>query len=316
MLARAAAEAAVALMLGGTLAARGWAGLLRVWGWAVPYLAFFLALELALGRRGAGAARVFSLGAAFALLYEGVYAKSVIDGVGLLGIDPASLAAACFDWGMLAVMAAHLVSRRSARRAAPGEPLGAHARLAAGALGLLCVGAAAVYLVKTRFGHYIAERMVGPTWLLTDVLFAAGAWRLSRAALAGDGDPAEPARWMYVLCAFASWVPGVQSVMTWGDEFSWPAAVIFLLVVGWTAACGWGFWRLWRGRGFVDETPTRDCALISYAAAWRVVGSAALLLAYSPGVFDERAAAAYAVLIDLPSRLAFSYAFLTSRLDV
>jgi len=66
----------------------------------------------------------------------------------------------------------------------------------------------------------------------------------------------------------------------------------------------------------VAEEPVKDSSLILYAAAWRVAGSIAIVLAYHPAIFDERAAEAYSVLIDLPSRALFSYAFLTSRLDV
>lgn len=312
MIPRAAAEAALALLLGGTLATRGWAGLLRAWDWLVPYLAFFLALELVLRRRAGGAARVLTLGAAFALLFEGVYRKSLLNGLGPLGVDAGALAAACLDWGMLAVMASHLVSRRRPRREAEPSRLGGVP--AAAALAALGACMAAVYLVKTRFGHYVAERMVGPTWLLTDVLFALGAWTLHRRAV--ERDPAEPPPWHYALCAYAVWAPAAQVLAAWGREFSWPGALTFMLGAAWTAGCGWGFWRLWRWRGAVDETPVRDSRTVLYAAAWRVAGSAAVLAAYHPAVFDERAAAAYAVLVDVPSRLAFSYAYLTARLDV
>lgn len=315
MLPRAAAEAVLAFLLGGTLATRGVAGLLRPWDWVVPYLAGFLALELLLRRRGArGAAQVFVLGAAFALVYEGVYAKSVLDGLGVLGAETGAVAAACFDWGMLAVLAAHLVSRRfprASRREEPGRP---GVALAGGVLIFLAFCMASVYLVKTWFGHYVAERGIGPTWLLTDVLFLAGAWLLGRRAL--EREDGEPPRWVYALCAFAVCAPAMQTFFTWADTFSWPGPLTFVIGSAWAAACAVGFWNLWRWRGAVDEAPVKDSPLVFYAAAWRVAGSAAVLLAYHPAVFDERAAAAYAVLVDLPSRAMFSYAFLTTRLDV
>ncbi len=312
MLPRAAAEAVIALLLGGTLATMGWAGLLRPWDWAVPYLAGFLALELLLNRRGGGAAKVFVLGAAFAFVYEGVYTKSVLDGLGILGIETGALAAACFDWGMLAVMAAHLVSRRFPRSSA--EPSAAGTVPAAGILGVLVFCMGIVYLVKTAFGHYIAANAVAPSWLVTDILLVAAAWVLGKRALSNE-DPVPP-RWAYVLCAFAVCAPLMQAFFTWADQFRWPGPLTFMLGAFWVAGCAIGFRNLWQGRHSVDAAPVSGSNLVVYAAVWRIAGSMAILLAYHPAVFDERAAAAYAVLVDLPSRAMFSYAFLTSRLDV
>lgn len=309
MLVRAVAGAALALLLGGALVARGWSGLLRPQDWAVPYLAFFLALELAL-RRGAGAARVFGLGAAFALLHEGVYAKTALDGVGLFGVDLPKTAMACFDWGMLAVMASHLAASRFPRGAESERGLQpALAKAALSALGAAMLG---VYAVKSYFGHYIGELQIGPAWLLTDVLFAAAAWALAAAALRRAPD--EPPPWMHALAAFVTWAPGMRLLFAWAQEFSWPGPLAFMLGAAWTAGTGWGFWQLWRWRGAVDETPLALSPVLLYAAIWRVAGGTALLLAYSPAVFDARAAAAYMLLVELPTRAAFAYAFLGSRL--
>ena len=215
---------------------------------------------------------------------------------------------------MLAVIAAHLVARRRPRRDGEEDP-GFLAMLPGGSV-LLFLGfcMALVYLVKTWFGHYIVERALGPTWLLTDILFCWLAWFIGRHALKADA--AEPARWMYLLCAFAVAAPGAQALFTWADRFVWPGPFTFLMVSSWLAVCGWGYWRLWRWRGLVAEEPVKDSSLILYAAAWRVAGSVAIVLAYHPAIFDERAAEAYSLLIDLPSRALFSYAFLTARLDV
>lgn len=314
MLARAAAHSVIALLLGGALATRGWAGLLSPWDWAVPYLAGFLALEVLLRRSDKNAARVFGLGAAFALLYEGVYGKSVIDGLGFFGVELGAVAAACFDWGMLAVIATHLLSRRFPRERDAQAP-GLLASLPAGGLlavlgGLMVV----VYLVKTWFGHYIAERGVGPTWLLTDVVFFIGAVALARQVLARED--AAPPLWTYVLCAFAVCAPAMQALFAWSFVFAWPAPLTFMLSAAWLFVCVLGFRNLWVARADVDETPLPGSPFILYAAAWRLVGSAVILMVFQPAFFDERAANSYALLVDLPSRALFAYAFLTSRLDV
>ncbi|MDX6768915.1 MAG: hypothetical protein SF051_05240 [Elusimicrobiota bacterium] len=314
MLPRAVAESVAALLLGGALVTRGPAGLLRFWDWAIPYLVLFLGLEQVLRRRQAGPAMVFGLGAAFGLLFEGVYRKTVLDAMGFLGIDTAALAAALFDWGMLAVLATHLYSTRFPRRS-PDETAGQESSLpAAAALSVLGAVMVLVYLVKTWFGHYIAERALGPTWLVTDILFAGGAVLLARRAL--DADPDEPSGWAYAGGGLVVWMPGVQTLFTWGESFAWPGAVTFLMGLSWTAAVGVGFRNLWAGRFAVYESRVRVSKIALYAAAWRVVGSLALLAAYAPAPFDENAAAAYAVLVDIPSRAAFCYAFLASRLEV
>jgi hypothetical protein len=312
MLPRAAAEAAAALLLGGALATRGWEGLTRFWDYAIPYGALFLCVELILRRKAAGAARVFFLGAAFACVYEGVYTKSVMDGLGFLGTDTAALAAALFDWGMLAVMAAHLLSARWPRPETVRSRWAAAP--AAAALAALTLVMIVVYLLKTAFGHYVVERAIAPTWLVSDLLFLAGAYQLFRRAL--DRDEDEFPGWVYALCGFATWAPGNEVLIEWGQRFAWPGVLTFMLCASWASAAAWGFYRLWRWRGVVSEAPVRVHPFVVYAAVWRVVGSIVLLSVYRPGLFDSRVASAYAVLVDLPTRLAFSYALLSSRLDV
>jgi hypothetical protein len=312
MFLRAAAEAVLALLLGGALATRGLPGLLRPWDYLVPFGALFLCLELILRRKEAGAARVFLCGLAFACVYEGVYTKSVLDGLGILGTDAASLIAALFDWGMMAVMAAHLVASRWPRPQEPESRWRAVPALAL--LGVILLAMLAVYLVTTAFGHYVAERTIGPTWMLSDILFAVAAYHILRRAL--DRDEGEFPAAIYALCGFSTWAPGNQILLEWSDRFAWPAVLTFLLCSAWAAGAAWGFYRFWRWRGVVDEKPVRAHRFILYSAAWRVIGSLALLAAYHPGLFDERVASAYAVLIDVPTRLAFSYALLSARLEV
>jgi hypothetical protein len=314
MLARAAAQAVVALLLSGALVTRGPWRLLKFWDWAIPYLALFLAVELALRRRQGGPARVFGLGAAFGFLYEGVYTKTVIDGLGFLGVDTAALAASCFDWGMLAVMAAHVLSARFPRRDRVDGPDLVAGLPALGVLSVLGLVMGVIYFIKSYFGHYVAERMVGPTWLVTDVVFVVAAFLLARRVL--ERDPYEPPTWAYLVGGLLVWMPGNQILWVWGEEFSWPMPVTVVLAAVWAAGVVLSFRTLWVGRAHVEETPRRASPVLLYAVAWRVIGSVALLAAYAPAVFDERAAAAYAVLIDIPSRAAFCYAFLASRLDV
>ncbi len=314
MLSRAAAQAVAALLLSGALVTRGPWGLLRFWDWAVPFLALFLGLELVLRRRQGGAARVFGLGAAFALLYEGVYTKTILDGLGFFGIDVVALAAACFDWGMLAVMASHLLSARFPRREPVDGPDLVAGLPALTALSILGLVMGVIYLIKTYFGYYIAERYIGQTWLLTDILFTGAAFVLARRVL--DLDPYEPPTWAYLAGAFLVWMPGNQVLWVWGGEYSWPLPVTILLAGLWAAGSALAFRNLWAGRFAVEETPLRSSPIVMYAIAWRIVGGLAMLAAYAPAIFDDRAATAYSILIDIPSRAVFCYAFLASRLEV
>lgn len=52
------------------------------------------------------------------------------------------------------------------------------------------------------------------------------------------------------------------------------------------------------------------------AAVWRLTGALMVLLLWGTGEADPRSSFAFSLLVELPTRLVFAYAFLTSRVEV
>ena len=311
---RAPLAAAVAVLIGGDLAARGPEGLLDLWRFLFPYLWLFLAFEAARRRRRLLDAEAFLLGAAMGLAHDGIYAKTLQDGIFFLGVNGLSALAAAFDWGMVTVVALHVadaLSPRPAEEEAPGS-----GPLALAALVFLPAAALALYLYDALIGRTRFERMLGPAWLLADLLFAAAAAALvRRAAIRSETDePEERDAWLWALAAFCGWLPGAQLFARAGGE--WPSPLSVLCVAGWTAAFGAWLWRLWRERGHAAGEPRRAVRPILALAAWRLLGAALVCLILGPMESDGRAAAAFGFFVDLPTRLIFLSIFFSSRLAI
>ncbi|HEX4048220.1 MAG TPA: hypothetical protein VH309_10320 [Elusimicrobiota bacterium] len=312
---RAPLAAAVAFLIGGGLAARGPGWLLDPWGFAFPYLWLFLAFEAARRRRRLLDAEAFILGAAAGLVFDGMYAKTLQDGVLFLGIDWLSSVATAFDWGMVTVVALHVADALLPRPGEEPPPSEASGGLELGALVFIPAAALTMYLFDGWVGRTRFERMLGPTWMLADLLFAAAAVALlRRAAVRSRADePGERDRWLWALAIFCGWLPGAQLFARAGE---WPSLLSALYVAAWTAGFGAWTWRLWRERGRAAWEPRRAVRPILALAAWRLLGAVLLALFLGPMEINDRTAPAFGFLVDLPTRLIFLSLFFSSRLAV
>lgn len=314
MFARALAAAALALLISGDVARLGW-GVLSLWHLTFPYVWLFLLLEAVRARRRVGDGEVFLAGAAMAMLYGGIYAKDLQYGAHPFGVDWAGVLGAAFDGGMTTVLALHVAARLRPRADAEPEPPGA---LAVVFLLLTLAAAATVYGVKTALDFYRAERMLGPTWLVADLLFAGAAWFLARRAWRRSEEDAgqERERGLWALAAFAVWLPGARIVARACLAVELPMALAYFFVGAWTVAAGWLFWRLWRERAYADHAAVRGSRPALAAALWRAAGALLLVAWLGSDLNDVSAAGIFSAAIDWPSRALFAWAFLTSRLEV
>jgi len=272
----------------------------------------FLSFEMLRTRRRLHDLEAFLIGAAVGLFHDGIYAKSLQEGASFLGVDWLGAVCAAFDWGMVAVLALHaarvLLPRDETQRTLKMPELAGLVFLP----GLALCG----YLIKTLSGRYRFERMIGDTWLLADLLFLIAAGLLVRRALARGAaeEPGERDRAVWLLAAFCVWLPGAQALGRLAEFAPWP--FVLSLVAAWAAAVGWGAWRLWVERGHADTTPRRASTLMLGAAGWRLAGAMLVLLLWGTGEADPRASFAFSLFVELPTRLVFAYAFLTSRVEV
>jgi hypothetical protein len=313
---RAPLAAAVAFLIGGDLAARGLDGLLDAWRFLFPYLWLFLAFEAARRRRRLLDEEAFLLGAAIGLVQDGILAKSLQDGVFFLGINWLGSLASAFDWGMIAVVALHVVDAYHPRVEDESPSSASSGVFELAALVFLPAAAFAMYLFDAWVGRTRFQRMLGPGWLLADLLFAAAALALVRRAAVRSqaAEPEEREGWFWALAAFCAWLPGAQLFARAGGE--WPNLFSAMYVAAWTAGFGAWTWRLWRERGHAAWEPRRAVRPILFLAGWRLAGAALLCLILGPMEADPRGAAAFTFFVDLPTRLLFLTIFFSSRLAV
>lgn len=314
MLARAAIASALALLISGDVVRLGW-GAVSLWHFLFPYLWLFVLLEGSRARRRIGDGEVFLAGAAVAMLYGGVYAKDLQHGAHLFGVDWLGALCAIFDGGMTAVLALHGAERLRPRV----DEEAAEMRMISIVFLVFCLGAAAaVYGVKTAFNFYRADRMLGPTWLIADILFAAAAWALARRFRDRSDEEAEAGResWIWRLAAFVVWLPGARIIAHLCAAVDLPGILLYFFVGSWTAIALVLFRQLWRERGHADLVPISFSRPASAAAAWRAAGALLLVAALGLGLNDARAAGIFSAVIDWPTRALFAWAFLTSRLKV
>jgi hypothetical protein len=314
MLARALAAAALALLISGDAARLGWDAV-RPWHFVFPYLWLFVLLESVRARRRLEDGELFVAGAAMAMLYGGVYAKDLQHGFHPFGVDWLGAGCALFDGGMTTVLALHLANRLRPRGDGPPAEMG----LLTMAFLVFGLGAAAsVYGVKTAFSFYRAERMLGPTWLVADVLFAAAAWTLARRAWRSSEDEAARGRepWMWAVAALGVWLPGARLIARACAAVGLPDALLYFFAGAWTVGfLGLG-WRLWRERLHADDAPRTLSRPAASAAIWRAAGAVVVVWALGAEFSDATAAGTFSAAIDWPSRALFAWAFLTGRLEV
>ena len=316
MLARALLAAALALLVSGDIARLGWDAV-EPWHFVFPYLWLFLLLESGRARRRMSDGTVFLAGAAMAMLYGGVYAKDLQHGYHPFGIDWLGSLCALFDGGMTTVLALHAAERLRPRR--EGE---------AGEMGMLTIiflifglaAAAAVYGVKTAFNFYRADRMLGATWLVADLLFAGAAWTLARRAWSRSESEEEEEKgrepWVWGVAGFAVWLPGARIIALVGAALELPSVLGYFFVGAWTLGALLIFWRLWRERAHGELTPVSASRPALAAALWRAAGALLLVAALGADLNEPRAAGIFSAAIDWPTRALFAWAFLTSRLKI
>ena len=316
MLVRSLLAAVLALLISGDVARLGWDAV-ELWHFVFPYLWLFIFLESGRARRRMSDGTVFLAGAAMAMLYGGVYAKDLQHGFHPFGVDWLGSLCAVFDGGMTTILALHVAERFRPRR--DGD---------AGEMGILtviflvfCLGAAAaVYGVKTAFNFYRADRMLGPTWLVADILFAGAAWTFARHAWSRSESEEEEEKgresWVWGLAGFAVWLPGARIIALVCAAMELPAVRGYFFVGAWTVGATTVIWRLWRERVHHDLSPVSGSRPAAMAALWRAAGALLLVLALGADLNEPRAAGLFSAAIDWPTRALFAWAFLTSRLKV
>jgi hypothetical protein len=316
MLVRALAASALALLISGDVARLGW-GAAGLWHFVFPYLWLFILLEGCRARRRMSDGTVFLAGAAMAMLYGGVYAKDLQHGFHPLGVDWLGSLCALFDGGMTTVLALHVADRLRPRG---GEEPAEMGMLAVIFLVFGLGAAAAVYGVKTAFNFYRADRMLGSSWLVADILFAAAAWAFARRAmrLSESEEQAEEGREPYIwgLAAFAVWLPGARLVAVLCEAVGLPSVLLYFFAGAWTVGALMIFWRLWKERGHGESIPASGSRPALAASLWRAAGAIALVLAFGAELTEPRVSGIFSAAIDWPSRALFAWVFLTSRLRV
>ncbi|MDD5302517.1 MAG: hypothetical protein PHS14_05340 [Elusimicrobia bacterium] len=316
MLARSLLAAALALLISGDAARLGWDAV-GPWHLLFPYLWLFVLIEGFRARRRLSDGAVFLAGAAMAMLYGGVYAKDLQQGFHPFGVDWLGALCAAFDGGMTAVLALHGADRLRPRGDEEPAEMG---MLAIGFLVFVLGAAAAVYGVKTAFNFYRADRMLGPTWLVADILFAAAAWALARRAWSRSESEEEAERgrepWVWGLAGLAVWLPGARIIARACMAAELPGVLLYFFVGSWTLVAAVIFWRLWREQAHGDLFPVSGSRPALAAAAWRAAGALLLVAWLGADLNDASAAGIFSAAIDWPSRALFAWAFLTSRLKV
>ena len=318
MFMRALAAAALALLISGDAARLGWDAI-GLWRFMFPYLWLFVLLEVGRARRRIEDGEIFLAGAAMAMLYGGIYAKDLQHGLHPFGIDWLGALCAAFDGGMTTVLALHVADRLRPRGEEEPREMGL---LVIVFLVFGLAAAAAVYGVKTAFNFYRAERLLGPTWLVADILFAYAAWTLARRAWTRSEEEAETGResWVWSLAAFAVWLPGARLIARACVAMELSGALLYFCVGAWTFGVVGIVWRLRAalptdfGSGIPSPRARSRAALA--AALWREAGALILAVSLGADLNEARAAGLFSAAIDWPSRALFAWVFLTAKLKV
>lgn len=315
MYARAAAAAAIALLVGGDVVRLGWDAA-RLWHFVFPYLWTFVLLESMRARRRVEDGETFLAGAAVALLYAGVYAKDLQHGWHPFGVDWLSVPCAAFDGGMTTLLAAHLVERlrpRGEQERSDGPDM-----LTMAFLVFVAAGAALVYLINTVFNFYKADRMLDATWLAADIGFAWLAWKAARSCLEHSENETPLSRdgVVWAVAAFSVWLPGARFLARAADGAGLPAILIYFIAGVWTAVAAWLFHQSWKERGHHPLEPVGESKLALWTAAFRAGACLVLVLWLGDDLNMPRGEAMFSALISWPTRAAFAWLFFTSRLKV
>lgn len=313
---RAPLAAVLALWLSGDLAARGAPALWDIGRWLLPYLFLFTLIERWRRTRRLLDDEVFLLGAAAGLVYEGVYAKDLQDGLMFLGINWLGAVSAAFDGGLVAILALHALDARWPRPPEPPEPTAKSLLAESAVFAFVPAFAVAGWAVDAYTGRARYLHLLGPSWLLADLLLLGGAAALIRRALtrADETEPPPRDRGVWLLVAFCAWLSPAQFFTRLGGYWGSPLSDLYL--IAWTGAFGYWARMLWRERGHTKLASVRVSRVLLALAAWRLVGSVILASVFGTAGDDPNAVAAYAFLVDMPVRVLFFSLFFGARFAV
>lgn len=307
---RLAGGVVLGLLLGSDLLVGGFGALGGVRLYLFPYLFLFLLADSLIERHRFNDAQVYLLGAGFSFLYLGVYTKEMQTGFALSGIDWVAALGGPLEWGMRLVLWFHCLAVVFPREE---KPLSSH--WASWTLvGLIGAAAAFACLFKSYFGYYQAERVLGALWPLTDLLFAGLAWVLWKRLTLKEAR--KNPLWVWGVAGLGIWLSGSSLLARMSEGFELIPPLFYMVQLGWTAGLALFGFTSWRDRAAFDDTPLPRSKAVLAAAALRVLGVLVLLKLFGPAEENPRAGFWAGALCDLPSKLLFYYAFLTSRLEV
>lgn len=298
------------LLLGSDLILGGFGALGHVWLFLFPYLFLFLLADSLIERRRFNDVQVYLLGAVFSLIYLGVYTKEMQTSFSILGIDWVATLGGPLEWGMRLVVWFHCLAVLFPRGEAPRRPHWA----AWGAAGLIGSCAVLVCLFKSYFGHYQAERLLGAFWPLTDIFFMGLAWLLwSRLKLRSAR---QTPFWIWLVAGAGIWLSGSGLLARMAEGFELPHPLFYMIQLTWTGGLAVFGFTSWRDRAAFDDEPLPRSRPVLAAALLRILGVLVMIKLFGPAEENPRAGFWSGVFCDLPSKLLFYYAFLTSRLEV
>lgn len=306
---RLAAALVLALFLSGELLCGGWGVLGGVGTILFPYLWFYLVIESLSEKGRIKDGQLFLLAGSFSFLYEGIFTKRMQSGLSVTGLDWAAILSGPFEWGMIAVVWFHCLEALVPRRKDVERSFWRRA-----AIVLIFVGAVLVYLWKTTYGHYRIQNMLGPLWLLDDILLAGAAWGMWRLFRKSSAESFEQRPlWIWGLAGVGLWISGAGLLAQIYSGY--PSSLLASALQGlWLGGVAWLLRSCWQRRGLSAETVRRSRPIF-VAAGFRVVGILLLLLIFGTD-WDMRKVFWSGVLCRLPALVFFYSAFLTSRLEV
>jgi hypothetical protein len=182
----------------------------------------------------------------------------------------------------------------------------------------VAAGAALVYLINTVFNFYKADRMLDATWLAADIGFAWLAWKAAKLCLEHSENETPLSRdgVVWAAAAFSVWLPGARFLARAADGAALPAILVYFVVAAWTGAAGWLFLQSWKERGHHPLEPVAESKTALYTAAYRAAACLILVFWLGDDLNQPRGEAMYSALVSWPTRAAFAWVFLTSRLKV
>ena len=305
---RLAVALVLALFLSGEVLSNGGGAFGRVGTILFPYLWLYLMVESLSARCRLKDIQLFLLGGAFSFLYDGVFTKRMQDSLALTGLDWFAIVGGPLEWGMIVVVWFHGLEALLPRKGIVEKSF-----LRTAAIIAISLGALVVYLWKTLYGHYRVQNMLGPLWLVDDIILACaswGMWRLFKKSFSEDFE--RRPLWIWGLAGAGLWLLGLGLLAQIFSGYSPKPA--YMVQAIWLGGIVYFLRSCWRRRFFDNEAVRRSRPVLA-AVVFRVAGTLLLLLIFGAG-WDARTAFWSGFLCRWPALMLFYGAFLTSRLEV